>query len=100
MLHAVPPPGNNKYLFEPDSCSGLCRPNIGNYINMVREQQYSSGSCSRCFQLLVFAVASACPELTQPPSACVCQELPCDLRFTGAAVNLRAGRPATYGSVS
>lgn len=34
------------------------------------------------------------PVLSSPSmSACVCQELPCDLRFTGAAVNLRAGRP-------
>lgn len=105
MLHAAPPPGNDKYPLEPDSPSSLtyitravtlvkedrgcplcdgervcvgfisggsCRlrhPSVGPYRNATRERQHPSGSCSVCVQHLVFAVASACPELTQPPSA-------------------------------
>lgn len=51
------------------------------------------GAAACVFNTWFFAVASACPELTQPPSARLCRELPCDLCFTGAAVNPRAGRP-------
>lgn len=62
---------------------------IGKWGKRMREEQCSCRSCRRRFQHRL----PACPELTQPPSARLCQPLPGALGFTAAAVNVRAGRP-------